>query len=166
MVQGSPAMAPGLRNEDYIAFLDESGEDGLQVVAGVLIPARWLRSAERRWRDFIRDRLGSRSGRTEVKARDLLAGSRASLHAQRRALADHGLPLSAKAAGGHFYREALEHIASITEVRVLSVGLQAKHPVEVYRLWCPTSPGEQYASTCGCASNQSLQYLLTCKQLM
>lgn len=41
-------MAARLRNEDYIAFLDESEQDKLQVVAGVLIPARWLRPAERR----------------------------------------------------------------------------------------------------------------------
>ncbi len=27
-----------LRDEDYVAFLDESGEANLQVVAGVLIP--------------------------------------------------------------------------------------------------------------------------------
>lgn len=128
-------VTPGLRNEDYVAFLDESGEEGLQVVAGVLIPARWLRSAERRWRDFISDHLGSRSGRTEVKSRELLAGHGVSLHAQNRILAGGGSPLTAKAAGRLFYRDALEHIASIAEVRVLTVGLPTKHPVEVYRLW-------------------------------
>lgn len=128
-------MAPGLRNEDYVAFLDESGEDGLQVVAGVLIPARWLRPAERRWRDFIRDHLGSRSGRTEVKSRELIAGRGVSYHAQNRILTSGGAPLTAKAAGRQFYRDALEHIASIAEVRILAVGLPTKHPVEVYRLW-------------------------------
>ncbi len=66
--------APGLRNEDYVAYLDESGSDTLQVVAGVLIPARWLRPAEYRWREFIRDAMGSSSGRTEVKSRELLRG--------------------------------------------------------------------------------------------
>jgi hypothetical protein len=128
-------MVPGLRNEDYVAFLDESGEDSLQVVAGVLIPARWLRPAERRWRDFIRDHLGSRSGRTETKSRELLKGSGVSIHAQNRILASGGAPLSAQAAGRLFYRDALEHIARTTEVRFLTVGLDTKHPVDTYRLW-------------------------------
>lgn len=128
-------MAPGLRNEDYVAFLDESGEDGLQVVAGVLIPARWLRPAERRWQDFIRDHLGSRSGRTEVKGRELMRGEGVALHAQNKILASGGAPLSAKAAGRQFYRDALEHIARTREVRVLTVGLPTKHPLDVYRLW-------------------------------
>jgi len=119
-----------LRNEDYIAFLDESGEDGLQVVAGVLIPARWLRGAERRWRDFIRNQLGSRSGRREVKGRDLIKGKGVAIHAQQRYR-----PLSALAAGQRFYQDALEHIAGIAEVRILAVGLPTKRPIEVYRLW-------------------------------
>lgn len=124
-----------LRNEDYVAFLDESGESGLQVVAGVLIPARWLRSAERRWHDFIRDRLDSRSGRREVKGRDLLKGNGAALNAQRTMLANGLPPVSAKGAGQQFYRDALEHIASIAEVRILTVGLSTDHPIEAYRLW-------------------------------
>lgn len=128
-------MAPGLRNEDYIAFLDESGQEELQVVAGVLIPARWLRSAERRWRDFIRDHLGSRSGRTEVKSRELLKGKGVSIHAQNRILASGGAPLSVRAAGRLFYRDALEHIARTKEVRIIAVGLPTKRPLEVYRLW-------------------------------
>lgn len=128
-------MAPGLRNEDYVAFLDESGEPGLQVVAGVLIPARWLRPAERRWRDFIRDHLGSRSGRTEVKARELIGGNGVSLHAQNRILASGGSAMSARAAGRLFYRDALEHIARIAEVRVLTVGLPTDRPRDAYRLW-------------------------------
>ncbi len=128
-------MAPGLRNEDYVAFLDESGNPGLQVVAGLLIPARWLRPAERRWRDFIRDHLGSRSGRTEVKSRELISGRGVSLHAQNRILASGGHALSARAAGRLFYRDALEHIASLTEVRILSVGMSTNHPLDVYRLW-------------------------------
>jgi hypothetical protein len=124
-----------LRNEDYVAFLDESGEANLQVVAGVLVPARWLRSAERRWRDFIRDHLGSRSGRREVKGRELIRGQGVALHAQRAFLAQGWPPLTAQAAGRQFYRDALEHIASIAEVRLLTVGLATNHPVDVYRLW-------------------------------
>lgn len=128
-------MAARLRNEEYVAFLDESGETGLQVVAGVLIPARWLRGAERRWRDFIRDHLGSRSGRTEVKSRELLKGHGASLHAQAMMLSKGWRPLSAKAAGKQFYRDALEHVATINQVRFLVVGLDTPHAVDVYRLW-------------------------------
>lgn len=124
----------GLRDEDYVAYLDESGEDGLQVVAGLLIPARWLRGAERRWRDFVRGELGSRSGKLEVKGRDLMAGKGVSLKAQQVLLAS-GRSLSARAAGRAFYRDALEHIAIINQVRVLAVGLPTKHPLDVYRLW-------------------------------
>ncbi len=124
-----------LRDEDYVAYLDESGENGLQVVAGVLIPARWLRGAERRWRDFVRGELGSRSGRLEVKGRDLIAGKGVSLKAQQMMLTGGSPPLSARAAGRMFYRDALEHIAMINQVRVLAVGLPTKHPLEVYRLW-------------------------------
>ena len=125
----------GLENEDYIAYLDESGEDGLQVVAGILIPARWLRGAERRWRDFIRGELDSKSGRLEIKGRDLLAGKGVSLQAQQTMLAKGASPLSARAAGQLFYRDALKHIAGIHHVRVLAVGLPTSYPLEVYRLW-------------------------------
>ena len=128
-------MSNGLRNEDYVAFLDESGEQDLQVVAGVLIPARWLRAAERRWHDFIRDQLGSRSGRREVKGRELIKGQGVALHAQQRLLRGGWPPMSAQAAGHHFFRAALQHVASIREVRVLTVGMPTNRPVEVYHLW-------------------------------
>ena len=125
-----------LRNEDYVAFLDESGERNLQVVAGVLIPARWLRGSERRWRDFIRHNLGSSSGKTELHAQDLLQGrGSAAFYASRTSVARTGQARSAKAAGRHLYRDALEHIASIREVRILTVGLRTKYPREAYRLW-------------------------------
>jgi len=125
----------GLRNEDYVAYLDESGENGVWVVAGVLIPARWLRGAERRWRDFIRGEFGSKSGQLEVKGRDLVAGKGASLQIQQMMLEKGAPPLSARAAGRMFYRDALEHIASIHHIRVLAVGLPTDLPLEVYRLW-------------------------------
>lgn len=125
----------GLRNEDYVAFLDESGETGLIVVSGVLIPARWLRPAERRWRDFVRDHAGSRSGRTEVKSRELLKGQGLSLHVQARMLQGGWPAISATGAGRQFYRDALEHIAKTREVRILSVGLDTPYAWEVSRLW-------------------------------
>lgn len=124
-----------LRNEDYVAFLDESGEPGLEVVAGVLIPARWLRPAEHRWRTFIRNELGSRSGLMEVKGRDLIRGTGVSIHAQSTMLAKGWPPISAEAAGRSFYKLALGHIGTIAEVRYLAVGLPTKYPLEVYRLW-------------------------------
>jgi hypothetical protein len=125
-----------LRNEDYVAFLDESGEPNLQVVAGVLIPARWLRGAERRWRDFVRHQIGSQSGKTEIHAQDLLDGQgSAAYFASKTSLARTGQDRSARAAGRLLYRDTLEHIASIAEVRILAVGLNTKHPREAYRLW-------------------------------
>lgn len=94
-----------------------------------------MRPAEHRWRAFIRDELGSRSGRTEIKSRELLRGEGVSLHAQRVLLSSGHPPLTAKAAGQQFFRRALEHISGIAEVRVLTVGLPTTRPVEVYRLW-------------------------------
>jgi hypothetical protein len=70
-----------------------------------------------------------------VKGRDLLAGKGVSLHAQQTMLARGASPLSAKAAGRLFYRDALKHVASINQVRVLAVGLSTNYPLEVYRLW-------------------------------
>lgn len=124
-----------LRNEDYVAFLDESGEPGLQVVGGLLVPARWLRSAERRWADFIRHNTGSISGRAEVHATDLYSGRGLSLHAQAAQLAATGTHRSAKAAGRTLYRDILEHVAGIAEVRVIAVGMNARRANDVYRLW-------------------------------
>lgn len=124
-----------LRNEHYIAFLDESGQPGLQVVSGIFVPARWVRSAERRWQEFIRDELGSRSGRREVKGRELLKGQGASINAQAVHLKRGGSSISAQGAGRQFYRLALQHIAGISELRVLTVGLKTAYPKEVYRLW-------------------------------
>jgi hypothetical protein len=123
------------RNEHYVAFLDESGEPGLQVVAGIFVPARWLRSAERRWQEFIRGELGSRSGRREVKGRDLLKGEEASFNAQAVHLERGGASISAAGAGRQFYRLALEHIAGISELRVLTVGVDTAYPRDAYRLW-------------------------------
>lgn len=126
----------GLRNEDYVAFLDESGETNLQVVAGVLVPARWLRGAERRWRDFVRHHLGSHSGKTELHAQVLLDGrGSAAFYASKTSVSRTGQARSAKAAGRLLYRDTLEHVASIAEVRILAVGLNTKYPREAYRLW-------------------------------
>jgi hypothetical protein len=128
-----------LRNEDYVAFMDESGEWGktdLQIVSGVLIPARWLRGSERRWRDFVRHQLGSQSGKTEIHAQDLLNGrGSAAYYASKTSIARTGQARSAKAAGRLLYRDALEHIAGIREVRILSVGLKTRYPREAYLLW-------------------------------
>lgn len=128
-----------LRNEAYIAFLDESGEwdqRDLQVVSGVLVPARWLRGSERRWRDFVRHQLGSRSGKTEIHAAELLKGTgNAAFYASKTSVSRTGQARSARAAGRLLYRETLEHIAGIAEVRILSVGLETKHPREAYLLW-------------------------------
>jgi hypothetical protein len=126
-----------LRNEDYVAFLDESiheGPAGFTMVAGLLIPARILRSAERRWRDFISDRLGSRSGRREVKSKDLTGGHGAAKNAQKRLLRS-GWRISVQAAGWQFYREALQHIAGMTEIRVLTVGFPTPKAADAYHLW-------------------------------
>jgi hypothetical protein len=125
-----------LRNEDYVAFLDESGEPGLQVVAGVLVPARWLRGAERRWQDFIHHQTGSPSGKTELHAKDLLLGQGIpAFYASQTSFSRTGEHRSARGAGKLLYRDALEHVAGIAEVRVLTVGLKTKYPRDAYRLW-------------------------------
>jgi hypothetical protein len=38
-------------------------------------------------------------------------------------------------AGRQFHRLALEHIAGITELRVLAVGVKTNYPEDAYRLW-------------------------------
>jgi hypothetical protein len=126
---------PGLRNEDYIAFLDESGHPGMTVVGGFLIPARWLTPAERRRRSFVTYAFGSRSGRLEVKSTKLFNGKGIAIHAQSAAKARGGGNMSAKAAGRVAYTEALAHIGTIAEVRILAVGMATVQPVDVYRLW-------------------------------
>jgi len=63
------------------------------------------------------------------------AGSGISLRAQRRILAEGHGPLSARAAGCQLYRDALEHVAGIAELRLIAVGLPTDRPIEVYRLW-------------------------------
>jgi hypothetical protein len=50
-------------------------------------------------------------------------------------LANGWTGISARGAGRQFYRDALEHIARTREVRVLAVGLDTRHAVDVYRLW-------------------------------
>lgn len=105
------------------------------MVAGLLIPARILRSAERRWRDFVSDRLGSRSGRREVRSKDLTGGHGAAKNAQARLLSSGWQPVSAQAAGWQFYREALQHIAGLTEVRILTVGFPTAKAADAYHLW-------------------------------
>lgn len=44
-------------------------------------------------------------------------------------------PLTVKSAGREFFRRALEHIAGIAEVRILTVGLATARPIDAYRLW-------------------------------
>jgi hypothetical protein len=56
-------------------------------------------------------------------------------NAQKRLLASGSPPISALAAGWQFYREALRHIATLTEVRVLTVGYPSVKIVDAYHLW-------------------------------
>lgn len=71
-----------------------------------------------------------------MKSRKLLKGKGgAALHAQARILESGGAPLSIQSAGWQLYRDALQHIARTSELRVLTVALQAKRPLPAYRLW-------------------------------
>lgn len=63
-----------------------------------------------------------------------MAGKGAAFHAQQMLLT-RGRPMSSRAAGRAFYRDALEHIAIINQVRILAVGLPTNRPIEVYHLW-------------------------------
>ncbi len=58
-----------------------------------------------------------------------------SIHAQSALLANGWPPHSAARAGQLFYRDALEHIGGITELRILTVGLPTNRPLDVYHLW-------------------------------
>ena len=58
--------------EDYVAFVDESGDDHLQVVSGVFIPARWMRPAHT-YLDDVRATEGLRQP-DELKAAELATG--------------------------------------------------------------------------------------------
>lgn len=128
-----------LRAEDYVAFVDESTRPDplhpLTVVSGILIPARWLRPAERRWEAFIRNEVGRPSGIAEFHAHDLLAGKGLARDIAKQQLASRGLHKSAKGAAHDFYKQALEHIALIAEARVLVVGSRTVFAEETYRLW-------------------------------
>jgi len=128
-----------LRDEDYVAFVDESTRpdplNPLTVVSGVLIPSRWLRPAERRWEQFIRSEVGRESGIAEFKAHDLLAGKGLAIDIAKHQREEKGFHKSAKGAAHDFYKLALEHIALIAEARVLAVGSKTLVPEETYRLW-------------------------------
>jgi hypothetical protein len=105
------------------------------VVSGLLIPARWLRAAENRWRDFIRDNAGKPSGRIELKSRDLFKGKGVAYQIAQDRSRGAARGTSSLVAGHDFYQDALKHIASIQEARILTVGVDSKYPVETYRLW-------------------------------
>lgn len=85
--------------------------------------------------DFVSNSVGSRSGRTEIKGREIVKGHGVALHAQKRQREDGIAGISARAAGRRLYRDALEHIGGINQLRIMTVGLPTDHPIEVYRLW-------------------------------
>lgn len=124
-----------LRNEDYVAFLDESGNDDLKIVAGVLIPARWMRSTESRWDHFVRDR--GLQGQGELKAWKLVSGRGLARILGERVPRPAGLSKRDHyaACGRQAYVDVLRLIGSLTEVRVAVVGVPSAQALDAYRLW-------------------------------
>lgn len=122
-------------HEDYVVFMDESGDDNLQVVTGLFVPARWMRPAYQLL-DDIRATEGFKVPE-EMKASVLATGRgfawQRAESIQRPAWIskrNHALQT-----GCDIYTRVLGHTAGINGLRVMSVGLQTARPQEVYRLW-------------------------------
>ncbi|MGH3431058.1 MAG: DUF3800 domain-containing protein [Mycobacteriales bacterium] len=122
-------------HEDYIVFMDESGDDDLQVVTGLFVPVRWMRSAYQLL-DDIRATEGFKVPE-EMKASVLATGrgfawQRAQTTARPAFVSkrDHALKT-----GCDIYTRVLGKVAGLNGLRVVSLGLQTPFPQEVYRLW-------------------------------
>lgn len=121
--------------EDYVVFLDESGDDDLQVVAGIFVPARWMRSAHT-FLDDVRATEGFKKP-DELKAAQLATGRGFAWQRAETLQRPPGLSKSnhAKQTGCDIYTRVLGHVARINGLRVLTVGLRTRFPTEAYRLW-------------------------------
>jgi hypothetical protein len=122
--------------EDYIVFVDESGNDDLQVIAGLFVPVRWVRSSYAYLDDF-RASEGIRVP-DELKAAELATGR--GLVARRLAKATPippgvGMRTHAGRIGQSLYERALTLAGSMNGLRVVAIGLRTRFPVEAYRLW-------------------------------
>lgn len=121
--------------EDYVAFLDESGDDDLQVVSGIFVPARWMRSAHT-FLDDVRATEGLRHPE-ELKAAELATGRGFAWEQAKKLHRPAGLSKwnHAKQTGQDIYTRVLGHVARINGLRVLTLGLRTHYPTEAYRLW-------------------------------
>ena len=124
-----------LRNEDYVAFVDESGDDKLTVISGVMLPARWVRATEARWEAFLRSH--GIYGRGELKAWKLTTGRGVAQDMAHRLQRPSGDSMSthAKRCGQEAYIDALRLIGTFTELRVATVGVPTGRPIDAYRVW-------------------------------
>jgi hypothetical protein len=121
--------------EDYVAFIDESGDGTLQVVSGLFVPARWMRSAYTLL-DDVRATEGFRHP-DELKAAELATGRGFAWERAETLPRPIGVSKSnhAKQTGCDIYTRVLRHVARINGLRVLSIGLRTRFPIEAYRLW-------------------------------
>jgi hypothetical protein len=121
--------------EDYIAFVDESGDANFQVVTGLFVPARWVRSAYTLL-DDIRATEGFRQT-DELKAAELATGRGFAWTRAQGLVCPLGMSWKAHAlqTGCDIYKRVLGHVARINGLRVLTIGLQTRFPSEAYRLW-------------------------------
>jgi hypothetical protein len=125
----------GFLPEDYVVFLDESGNDTLQVVAGVFIPVRWTRPASVYLDDF-RATEGVRQPE-ELKAAELATGRGVARRIA--AVRPRGSGIKPRAhelqIGHDIYTRALATAGYLNRMQVVCIGVPTRVPAEAYRLW-------------------------------
>jgi hypothetical protein len=121
--------------EDYVAFLDESGDEDITVVSGLFVPTRWMRSAAT-FLDDIRATEGFTQPE-EMKAAELATGRGFAWERAQSLVRPPGVSFRnhAKQTGCDIYKRVLRQVSRINGLRVLTVGLPTNVPNEVYRLW-------------------------------
>src|SRR5205823_48865 len=115
--------------------MDESGDENLQVVSGIFIPARWMRPGAT-YLDDVRATEGLKQPE-ELKAAELATGRGFAWDRAQTLHRPVGLSKRdhAKQTGCDIYKRVLGHVARLNGLRVLTVGLQTAVPSEAYRLW-------------------------------
>ena len=116
-------------------FVDESGDEKLTVISGVMVPARWVRATEARWEAFLRSH--GIYGKGELKAWKLTTGRGVAQDIARRTEHPSGESFSthAKSCGHNAYIEALRLIGTLTEMRIATIAVPTGRPIDAFRVW-------------------------------